>query len=272
MAPTTIDAGATYRFPNLRPGSYTVAFTDTVGYLGPGTVGAVYAGVATVQLAQTAIVDLLFSQVVIPEEPPAPPAPPTADTLDWKDFEEVDTGKDPSPKIVAHTGWKLARTFPGRAFTFAAVVDQQGAVKATGRFTTPPNFRAVFNAADSWVVKGKQAPQLLEHERLHLRIAEYIAEKANLNFSETSRNITVDGVGQAANLQAAKGIAKAAASQKLAAAFITFYDDWVKKNDTITKLYDDETDHGTIPEKQTDWDRNWEQRVDTELKRLGWTK
>ena len=272
VAPNTIDAGATYRFPNLRPGSYTVAFTDTVGYLGPGTAGAVYAGIATVQLAQTAIVDLLFSQVVIPEEPQAPPAPPTAETLDWEHLEDVDTGKDPNPKIVAQTGWKLARTFPGRAFTFAAVVDQQGTVKATGRFNTPPNFRAVFNAADSWVVKGEQSPQLLEHERLHLRIAEYIAEKANLNFSETLQNITADGVGQAANPKAARDIAKATASQNLAAAFTDFYNDWEKKDKIITKLYDDETVHGTIPEKQADWDRNWEQRVDTELKRLGWTK
>jgi len=106
VAPTTIDAGATYQFPNLRPGSYTVSFTDTVGYLGPGTAGAVYAGIVTVQLAQTAIVDLLFSQVVITEEPPAPPAPPTADTLTWDDFKEVDKSPDPKhPDRVAYTGW-----------------------------------------------------------------------------------------------------------------------------------------------------------------------
>ena len=110
VAPTTIDAGATYRFTNLRPGSYTVSFTDTLGYLGPGTAGAVYAGIATVQLAQTAIVNLLFSQVVIPEEPPAPLAPPTADTLTWADFEEVDASQNPDhPDRVAETGWIESR-------------------------------------------------------------------------------------------------------------------------------------------------------------------
>jgi hypothetical protein len=272
VGPTTVDAGATYRFPNLRPGSYTVSFTDTVGYLGPGTAGAVYAGIATVQLAQTAIVDLLFSQLVIPEEPPAPPAPPTADTLTWDDFEEVDVSRDPDPRIDAVIGWKHAYTLPGRGYDSAAVVDQQGAVKVTGKFTTSPHFRAIFDAARSWVVKGEQSPRLLTHERLHLRIAEYIAEKANLNFSETLQNITADGVGQDANLRVAQVKAKAAAVQKLLAALNDFRKEWLKKDEAIQDLYDSktETDHSRNPDQQAKWEHDWQQRVDAELTKQGW--
>jgi len=273
VAPTTIDAGATYQFPNLRPGSYTVSFTDTVGYLGPGTAGAVYAGIVTVQLAQTAIVDLLFSQVVITEEPPAPPAPPTADTLTWDDFKEVDKSPDPKhPDRVAYTGWNdtIGEYETGKPTIIFGPQNGPFTAKVTLALKMAPSFTAVFDKAESWVVKGKQTPQLLEHERLHLRIAEYIAKKAELNFPANMK-----GVGEAQGNtkdEAARNAGDAAWDNDLVPRVNAFLAEWERIEKTITDLYDSktETDHGRNPDQQTKWERDWQQRVDAELTKQGW--
>jgi hypothetical protein len=273
VAPTTIDAGATYQFPNLRPGSYTVSFTDTLGYLGPGTAGAVYAGIAIIQLAQTAIVDLLFSQVVIPGEPPAPPAPPTADTLDWKDFKEVDKSPDPKhPDRVAYTGWNdtIGEYESGEATIVYGPLNGPFTAKVTLPLNMAPSFTAVFDKAKSWVVKGKQTPQLLEHERLHLRIAEYIAKKAALNFPANMK-----GVGEAqgnTKIEAATKARDAAWDNDLVPRVDAFLAEWERIEKTITDLYDSktETDHGRNPDQQAKWERDWQQLVDAELTKQGW--
>jgi len=273
VAPTTIDAGATYQFPNLRPGSYTVSFTDTLGYLGPGTAGAVYAGIAIIQLAQTAIVDLLFSQVVIPEEPQAPPAPPTADTLTWDDFKEVDKSPDPKhPDRVAYTGWNdtIGEYETGTPTIIYGPQNGPFTAKVTLALKMAPSFTAVFDKAESWVVKGKQTPQLLEHERLHLRIAEYIAKKAELNFPANMK-----GVGEAqgnTKNEAATKAQDAAWDNDLVPMVDAFLAEWARIEKTITDLYDSktETDHGRNPDQQAKWERDWQQRVDAELTKQGW--
>jgi len=133
-----------------------------------------------------------------------------------------------------------------------------------------PSFTAVFDKAESWVVKGKQTPQLLEHERLHLRIAEYIAKKAELNFPANMK-----GVGEAqgnTKNEAATKAQDAAWDNDLVPMVDAFLAEWARIEKTITDLYDSktETDHGRNPDQQAKWERDWQQRVDAELTKQGW--
>jgi hypothetical protein len=244
-----------------------------LGYLGPGTAGAVYAGIAIIQLAQTAIVDLLFSQVVIPEEPQAPPATPTAETLTWDDFKEVDKSPDPKhPDRVAYTGWNdtLGEYESGKATIIYGPQNGPFTARVELPLKKAPSFTAVFDKARSWRVKGKQTPQLLEHERLHLRIAEYIAKKAAINFPANMK-----GVGEAqgnTKNEATRNADDAAWNNDLVPRVDAFLAEWERIEKTITDLYDSktETDHGRNPDQQAKWERDWQQRVDAELTKQGW--
>jgi hypothetical protein len=275
VAPTTIDAGATYRFPNLRPGSYTVSFTDTVGYLGPGTAGAVYAGIATVQLAQAAIVDLLFSQIVIPEEPPAPPAPPTADTLTWDDFQPADQRRDAKQELDAETSYGRFLAEQQVLTRTLKVVPQGGLVQATARATLvgKPNAGVTFDSTKSWVLTtlpdDESKAALLEHERLHLRIGEYIATKVAMNFPA---DMTGNGVATAADKAEAMKAARKNASEDLQTKRLAFVKTvWQPIDENVQEgRYDKETDHGSKPDEQANWARAWQAFVDDELQKQGW--
>lgn len=133
-----------------------------------------------------------------------------------------------------------------------------------------PSFTAVFDKAKSWVVKGNKTPQLLEHERLHLRIAEYIAKKAELNFPA---NMT--GVGEAqgnTKKEAATKARNAAWDNDLVPRIDAFLAEWERIDGTIQDLYDSktETDHGRNPNQQAKWERDWKQLVEAELTKEGW--
>jgi hypothetical protein len=247
-----------------------------LGYLGPGTAGAVYAGIAIIQLAQTAIVDLLFSQVVIPEEPQASPAPPTAETLDWEHFQELDQRPDPKEEADAKTFYNssLGDKLQLQARTLQ-VVPQGGLVQATARATLvgPLNPSVTFDSTKSWVLAtlkdDASKAALLEHERLHLRIGEYIATKVALNFPA---DMTGNGVAMAANRRQAERDAQKQALQDLDAKLKAFYGVWqsIDGEKIQTGRYDPETVYGTVPEQQARWARDWQVFVDDELQKQGW--
>lgn len=109
----------------------------------------------------------------------------------------------------------------------------------------------------------------LEHERLHLRIGEYIATKVALNFPA---DVTGNGVAMAANQQQAKRAAQDNAIEDLRQQLKAFIDNvWEPIDKEVQKgRYDDETEHGTIPEQQAKWARDWRTFVDDELQKQGW--
>jgi len=105
------------------------------------------------------------------------------------------------------------------------------------------NIKSYFIYGKSWVMKGYKKPELLAHEQIHFHIAEIykrkldeICEKYRVDY-QTFKN---------KNYQ-----------QKLQADFDTIFN----LMDAYQKLYDNETEHGTIKSKQ----KEWENKVKKEL-------
>jgi hypothetical protein len=133
----------------------------------------------------------------------------------------------------------------------------------------PLNAFVAFDANKSWVLVHAQDAALLEHERLHLRIGEYIATKVALNLPA---DMTGNGVANAATRQQAQKDAADVAIKDFHKKRKAFIDNvWEPIDKRVQKgCYDDETEHGTIPEQQAKWAREWQAYVDDELQKQGW--
>jgi hypothetical protein len=220
-------------------------------------------------------VDLLFSQIVIPEEPPAPPAPPTADTLTWDDFQPADQRRDANKKFDAETYYGRFLAEQQVLTRTLKVVPQGGLVQATARATLvgKPNAGVTFDSTKSWVLTtlpdDESKAALLEHERLHLRIAEYIATKVAMNFPA---DMTGNGVATAADKAEAMKAARKNASEDLQTKRLAFVKTvWQPIDENVQEgRYDKETDHGSKPDEQANWARAWQAFVDDELQKQGW--
>ncbi len=134
---------------------------------------------------------------------------------------------------------------------------------------TEPRFSAEFDRARSFVVMGSETPELLEHERLHLRIAEYVAEKALANLAP---ELAVKGTAVGVDRQTAIDEAARRARDQL-------HEEWKahtrlmeEMNQTIQKDYDDSTDYGQLPMRQKEWATNWQRFADLVLWHGGWKK
>lgn len=145
-----------------------------------------------------------------------------------------------------------------------------------GKWTFATNYRyenikfsAAFSAKNSWVVKGKEAEKLLKHEQLHLRIAEYTAAKANSNMPvfKSTDNTAVD-----ADKEKAKAMAKKAAQDEVNKMLADYKATWTTISNKVQVDYDAQTDHGTKPVDQADWEAKYKQFVDSVAKDNGWTK
>jgi hypothetical protein len=126
--------------------------------------------------------------------------------------------------------------------------------------------KAVFDPKNSWVVKGAETPELLAHERLHLKIAEYIAQKA------TAKVAGLVGKGEACNANGATAEteAKNKARNDLNKQFNDLYAKWTAIDKAATEAYDNYTGHGQCPDCQADWAMNWQNYVDAILASNGW--
>lgn len=205
-----------------------------------------------------------------PMAPPVPPAaPPTSDQLTWDHFEKVDKPK--KNDHAAMTAW-FETTGEGTKLSGGAGTATTAGGKTT--FTTSYEYKdvkfvAVFSPKNSWVVKGKETDALLKHEKLHLRIAEYTAEKANANKPDfKSGDKTATDPDKAKAIAAAKKEARDAVTKQMT----DYRAVWDKISRAVQEKYDADTDHGTIADKQTDWDTKYKEYVDKIAKDNGWAK
>jgi hypothetical protein len=189
---------------------------------------------------------------------------PTSETLKWKDFTVVEGPRQADARTVwnhktPYEGITVGGTESQRCGIFTVVV------KAT---LIPGKFGVEFNARRSWVVKGKETAYLLEHERLHLRMAEYIAIRAQANLGEISASIR--GIGP--NREDAIAEARKAAVRDVLSQFQDYIDKWSAIDQKVQEKYDEDTNHSQNMDAQKDWQENWKEKVDGILKENGWPK
>ncbi|MBX9580737.1 MAG: Ig-like domain-containing protein [Gemmataceae bacterium] len=181
----------------------------------------------------------------------APPAPPTADTLTWDDYPKVPSSQWSAGTTIQNVleRGETETVVTTRDSNFKATAEAR--IKVDGKVTP----RAVLVRDKSFVVRGQESDELLEHERLHLRISEYIALKAAGNVPDLSITATVSVQGDALNDPNFK--ARDAALAKARADYVSKGNAFMKKwNDIVflvQKQYDSETDHGNNVAAQAAW-------------------
>jgi RHS repeat-associated protein len=190
--------------------------------------------------------------------------PKSAD-LTWEHYRKL----DPPQEYDAVTGYRLENSYK-RQFTvtrLSKTCDQWTAIVEAR--ATMPRFWVEFNPATSYVVKGQDTPELLEHERLHLRMAEYIAEKAlaNLDPQLVGRGIAVN-----ADQQKAVDEAGTIASDELHEKWTAYVRRWAGIDGAVHKDHDDITKHGQLPMSQKEYADNWRDVVHFILGTEGWIK
>ena len=215
----------------------------------------------------------------ISDPPPVPKVEPlpTADTLAWKHYKVIKLSERPAAYATANaiTAYKLdpvisskyESAFAGRQGTDRIVTTKILAINSS-------IFKPVFSLSEAWVtddvkLADDEGKILLEHERLHLRMAEYIATKAAANFPERAyKNLTARTV-----VAATVAEVKAAAKVDMDLVADQFIDDYQKKwkyiNLVIQRKYDAETKSGTDPDKQAKWQERYKEYADETMANMG---
>ena len=174
--------------------------------------------------------------------------------ISWSDFQ----GKPPAnaaekeaaqirwnyrpPRAGGLEGGVVGKTIDGKKTYHAAI--------------SAPNFQqgVTMNKGDSWCVKGAESDDLLQHEQLHLSIAEENAATAQ----DKIRSITGEGTGST------RGEAIAAAEKDLSSQSAKVLDK-MKQIDTQLDAengkYDQDTNHGLDKDGQKSWNENFEKNV-----------
>ena len=106
------------------------------------------------------------------------------------------------------------------------------------------------NGEKSWVKDiARNDADLLKHEQVHLKIAEKEAEKEENRI----KNTWIEG-----ELNCNAKWAEYNAKVSLANAFRSLYDGAYDNIMDKQNKYDSETEHGTIPDKQDEWNKKYE--------------
>lgn len=198
--------------------------------------------------------------------PPGPaPASPTSSTLSWNDFPKVAPGTKP---YAAFTAGRIVATENHEIDTLVVKVAGGWKVDARAKLTNPTQFSAVFDGAKSYVVRGQESDYLLNHEKLHLQIAEYVAAKANANLDVvTGRGMSTNG-NEVAAINAAQGAAMTA----LRTMFNQYRIKVATINNVMQVRYDGETSHSINYDAQGVWDANYASYIDDYCATQGWTR
>jgi hypothetical protein len=115
----------------------------------------------------------------------------------------------------------------------------------------------------SWVVKGQQSKALLQHEKLHLHLAEYVAEKMSAKAEATAAAWVGKAGRRNENKDLATKEAKNAAEDRLLDHLQTFIDTvWHETDTKVQKAYESETKNGTDPVVQANWNTGWKTFAD----------
>src|SRR5262249_32092216 len=135
--------------------------------------------------------------------------PPTSDKLTWKDYQKVT--EQISGKYDAITFWKrqwnIEYSINGNEDKMGGLFNATVEVKLTSL-----KYSVQFDPSKYKVVKGKESNRLLEHEKLHLRMAEYIAKKRQ---PKSAPNIVGKGVAANADVGVAAKMAQERATTDL---------------------------------------------------------
>lgn len=139
-----------------------------------------------------------------------------AEKLSWADFKKL---KAPVDGLNAQTRVEMQP---------ATIKTEHG---PEGMRIVQLTLRVVLDSENTWVVTGKETAELLEHERLHYRIAIEVARELDTQL------LALKGKNAGA-LQT--GANKVMATIK-------------RRVQTISDAYDKDTDHGRVREKQKAW-------------------
>lgn len=203
-----------------------------------------------------------------PLAPSPPGAPPTSANLKWSDFTEVATAP-----VMGEDAMIAYRRVPNGKATFSDSGPEYLGVPGSEYMDLvyaqvgPMTYSAVFDAARSWVVKTSETDALLDHERTHLKIAEYVAQKMAVNFP----TISAAGGGFGSTEQGASDAAKSNARGNLQAKINSVMNTWKNIDVAVQTLYDSESEsaHGTNAIEQVWWNNNYKDMVDKEFKKNG---
>jgi predicted secreted Zn-dependent protease len=145
---------------------------------------------------------------------------PDPTQVTWSNFATVQASL--APPAVANTAYRIGTSYAsGSGGTLTSVT-------VTVRMVGPPaQGKRVDPDANSWVVPAGKTDDVLNHERLHYRIA-----------AQCGRDLVTD--------------IKALSSPK-GADVDTLLNQWSRQAQTIENDYDDATQHGTLPNKQAEW-------------------
>jgi hypothetical protein len=156
----------------------------------------------------------------------------TADNLTWRDYNQV-----PVPKIKgkdAYTAWNRNWHYESIQYDPSGYQDSSGQwIGLAAAWFKGIRVSVPFDSHGSWVVRGKQSPELFAHESLHLRIAEYIGKQAEKRLSE----LVAYGEGFNRNKDLAIKDAEEQAKQHLLAMKVEWFKQWVSLDNTITTIH-----------------------------------
>jgi RHS repeat-associated protein len=179
---------------------------------------------------------------------------PTSSDLNWDYYNKVEKGKYEAETAYSYDS-DVTQSDP---VTSDMRKCEKDIAKSTITVKKGSKFFVTFDKKRSYVEKGKETDALLQHEKLHLSIAEYTAQLATENIKE------IEGKGEATedNIKMAVAKAEAAAKRAFQKSLDKYYNKWVQFNKEVEHKYEDDTDHSRKPGPQKDWNDNWKEKVD----------
>lgn len=193
-------------------------------------------------------------------------APPNSENLIWSDY----TNKRQIPQEnAAETHWVMHLN-PGGKWSSKNTASNFSCGTYTVTTEAVPDKKltvaAVFDQKASWSIVAKETEYLLRHEKLHLRMAEFVANRANQQIAKISGK----GVGKDANQVTATKKAFDVAVANGRAQLKTIREQAERLAQGITEIYDRDTDHSRLTDRQSDWDKNWQTKLEGYLNMNGW--
>lgn len=188
----------------------------------------------------------------------------TADTLTCDNFKVVDSLPE-GADLIAQISYAFEAAPHGKHSGKATLDGKMWVAKATGTYTI--TFAARFVKAE--VLKCHKCEDVLSHERLHLRLAEYVAAKGNENvggaFVLTGEARDMD---QKTAMKKADKLIESELVKRRGAARNKVEAMDVK----VQERYDRDTKGGALPAPQKEWEEKWKEKANAILKANGWSK
>jgi RHS repeat-associated protein len=116
---------------------------------------------------------------------------------------------------------------------------------------------AKFDAEASWVMIAHRTEALLKHEKIHLSISTHIASEWNA----APKKYRISGEGKGATLREANDAANEDASRQITELVNALTKALASQGTAANDAYDTETNHGTDPTKQAEWEANWKAKI-----------